>query len=60
MWAIRRQIEIVRRETSSTWTYLINDHPFGDWFERFYRTVANSGDLMRSLKRALTDHSSGQ
>jgi len=45
---------------SSTWTYLINDHPFGNWFERFYKTVANSGDLIRSLKRALTDQSSGQ
>jgi preprotein translocase subunit SecA len=44
---------------SSTWTYLINDHPFGDWFQRFYRTVANAGDLIRSLKRALTDQSSG-
>ena len=22
---------------SSTWTYLINDHPFGDWFQRFCR-----------------------
>ncbi len=44
---------------SSTWTYLINDHPFGDWFQRFYRTIANSGDLLRSLKRALTDQSSG-
>ena len=42
---------------SSTWTYLINDHPFGDWFQRFYKTVANSGDLIRSLKRALTDQS---
>jgi len=41
---------------SSTWTYLINDHPFGDWFERFYRTAANSGDLLRTLKRALKDH----
>ncbi len=45
---------------SSTWTYLINDHPFGDWFERFFKTVANSGDLLSSLKRALTDQSSGQ
>jgi preprotein translocase subunit SecA len=45
---------------TSTWTYLINDHPFGDWFQRFYRTVANSADLVRSLKRALTDQSSGQ
>ncbi len=44
---------------TSTWTYLINDHPFGDWFQRFYRTVANAGDLIRSLKRALTDQSSG-
>jgi len=44
---------------SSTWTYLINDHPFGNWFERLYKTVANSGDLIRSLKRALTDQSSG-
>jgi hypothetical protein len=44
---------------SSMWTYLINDHPFGDWFQRFYKTVANSADLIRSLKRALTDQSSG-
>jgi preprotein translocase subunit SecA len=44
---------------SSTWTYLINDHPFGDWFQRFYKTVANAGDLIRSLKRALTNQSSG-
>ncbi len=44
---------------TSTWTYLINDHPFGDWFQRFYRTIANAGDLLRSLKRALTDQSSG-
>jgi len=44
---------------TSTWTYLINDHPFGDWFQRFYKTVANAGDLLRSLKRALTDQSSG-
>jgi len=44
---------------SSTWTYLINDHPFGDWFERFCRTAANSSDLFRALKRALTDQSSG-
>ena len=43
---------------SSTWTYLINDHPFGDWFDRFYRTAAHAGDLVRSLKRALTDKSS--
>jgi preprotein translocase subunit SecA len=43
---------------SSTWTYLINDHPFGNWFERFYRTAAHSGDLFRSLKRALADNSS--
>ncbi len=48
------------RGPSSTWTYLINDHPFGNWFERFYRTVANSGELLRSLRRALTDQSSGQ
>jgi preprotein translocase subunit SecA len=40
---------------SSTWTYLINDQPFGNWFERFYRTAAHSGDLLRSLKRALAD-----
>ena len=45
---------------TSTWTYLINDQPFGDWFQRFYRTVANTGDLIRSLKRALTDQSAGQ
>jgi preprotein translocase subunit SecA len=45
---------------TSTWTYLINDQPFGDWFQRFYRTVANTGDLIRSLKRALTDQSPGQ
>lgn len=45
---------------SSMWTCLINDHPFGHWFERFYRTVVNSGDLLMSLKRALTDQSSGQ
>jgi preprotein translocase subunit SecA len=44
---------------TSTWTYLINDHPFGDWFQRFYKTVTNAGDLIRSLKRALTDQSSG-
>jgi preprotein translocase subunit SecA len=44
---------------TSTWTYLINDHPFGDWFQRFYKTAANFGDLLRSLKRALTDQSSG-
>jgi preprotein translocase subunit SecA len=44
---------------TSTWTYLINDHPFGDWFQRFYKTAANTGDLIRSLKRALTDQSSG-
>jgi preprotein translocase subunit SecA len=43
---------------SSTWTYLISDHPFGDWFERFYQAVASSGDLVRSLRRALTDYSS--
>jgi hypothetical protein len=43
---------------SSTWTYLINDHPFGNWFERFYRTAAHSGELLRSLKRALADKSS--
>ena len=43
---------------SSTWTYLINDNPFGDWFQRFYKTVAHSGDLVRSLRRALTDYSS--
>jgi preprotein translocase subunit SecA len=43
---------------SSTWTYLINDRPFGDWFQRFYRTIANASDLVRSLKRALTDQSS--
>jgi preprotein translocase subunit SecA len=42
---------------TSTWTYLINDHPFGDWFQRFYRTVANSRDLVKSLRRALTDYS---
>ncbi len=40
---------------SSTWTYLINDHPFGTWFERFYRTATHSADLVRSLKRALAD-----
>jgi preprotein translocase subunit SecA len=45
---------------TSTWTYLINDHPFGDWFQRFYKTVTNAGDLIRSLKRALTDQSSGE
>jgi preprotein translocase subunit SecA len=44
---------------SSTWTYLINDHPFGDWFQRFCKTVANSADLIRSLKRALSDRSFG-
>ncbi|MCU0914020.1 MAG: accessory Sec system translocase SecA2 [Planctomycetes bacterium] len=44
---------------SSTWTYLINDHPFGDWFQRFYKTLTHSGELIRSLKRALTDQSSG-
>ena len=43
---------------SSTWTYLVSDHPFGNWFERFYRTAANSGDLFRSLRRALADTSS--
>ncbi|MBP7049747.1 MAG: accessory Sec system translocase SecA2 [Phycisphaerae bacterium] len=42
---------------SSTWTYLINDHPFGDWFERFYRTAAQGGDLVRVLARALKDQS---
>jgi preprotein translocase subunit SecA len=45
---------------TSTWTYMINDQPFGDWFQRFYRTIANSTDLLRSLKRALTDQSPGQ
>ncbi|MEN6577706.1 MAG: accessory Sec system translocase SecA2, partial [Phycisphaerales bacterium] len=45
------------RGPSSTWTYLINDHPFGDWFERFYRTAANAGDLVQVLKRALKDQS---
>jgi len=43
---------------SSTWTYLVNDQPFGNWFERFYRTAAHSGDLVRSLRRALADKSS--
>jgi preprotein translocase subunit SecA len=43
---------------SSTWTYLINDHPFGDWFERFYKTATHAGDLFRSLRRALADTSS--
>ncbi len=42
---------------SSTWTYLVSDHPFGNWFERFYQTAAHSGDLFRSLKRALADTS---
>jgi preprotein translocase subunit SecA len=45
---------------TSTWTYLINDHPFGDWFERFYKTATHTGDLFRSLRRALTDQSSGK
>ncbi len=45
---------------SSTWTYLINDHPFGDWFVRFYRTAVNSRHLFTALKRALADQSSGQ
>ncbi|MBN1359095.1 MAG: accessory Sec system translocase SecA2 [Sedimentisphaerales bacterium] len=44
---------------SSTWTYLINDHPFGNWFERFYRTAANSGELFRTLKRTLADKVQG-
>jgi len=39
--------------------YLIHAHPFGDWFRRFYRTVVHTGDLIRTLKRALTDQSSG-
>ncbi len=43
---------------TSTWTYLINDHPFGDWFQRFYRAATNIGDLIRTLKRAMTDQSS--
>jgi preprotein translocase subunit SecA len=42
---------------SSTWTYLVSDHPFGNWFERFYQAAAHSGDLFRSLKRALADTS---
>ncbi len=43
---------------TSTWTYLINDHPFGDWFQRFYRAATNIGNLIRTLKRAMTDQSS--
>ncbi len=43
---------------TSAWTYLIDDHPFDDWFQRFYKTIAHAGDLLRSLKRALTDPSS--
>jgi preprotein translocase subunit SecA len=39
---------------SSTWTYLITDNPFGNWFERLYRTVTGSDELSRSLKRAIT------
>jgi preprotein translocase subunit SecA len=42
---------------SSTWTYLISDHPWGDWFSRLYRTATHSGDLFRTLRRALTDQS---
>jgi preprotein translocase subunit SecA len=45
---------------SSTWTYLVSDRPFGDWFERFYKTATHAGDLFRSLRRALTDPSRGQ
>ena len=45
------------RGPSSTWTYLINDHPLGDWFERYYRIVTHPGDLIKSLRRALTDYS---
>ncbi len=45
---------------SSTWTYLINDHPFGDWFERFFKTATHAGDLFQSLRRALTDPSRGE
>lgn len=43
------------RGPSSTWTYLINDHHFGAWFERLYKTIANSSDRGRTLRRALTD-----
>ena len=42
---------------SSTWTYLINDNPFGDWFERFFKTATHSRDLFKSLRRALADKS---
>jgi preprotein translocase subunit SecA len=42
---------------TSTWTYLISDHPFGNWFERLFKTAAHSGELFRALKRTLTDQS---
>ena len=45
------------RGPSSTWTYLINDNPFGDWFERFFKAAAHSRDLFKSLRRALADKS---
>jgi len=38
---------------SSTWTYLVTDNPFSNWFERLYKTVTNADDLLTSLKRAV-------
>ena len=40
---------------SSTWTYVVGDNPFGDWFERFVKGVVHSRDLLRNLKRVLAD-----
>ncbi len=43
---------------SSTWTYLITDTPSGNWFQRLYRTIAQTDEMFRGLKRALIDTSS--